>query len=185
LQKFSQADRKSAYDYAKANVDEVVDELADAWINGWTKEQVLAIPKLSRPNPNVYLKQSYINAHLAKFNDGAIRFCSRNSFNNYGTLGPDGGFVLSKQDFDEIILESNGNLRIIEERLGLDPNYLDGEDVMIVYIENPSSHELRMPSGNEGGANDHWLPGGITSGGVDEAVMNFSTLPTFQEITLQ
>ena len=29
-----------------------------------------------------------------------------------------------------------------------------------------------MPSGNEGGANDFWVPGGKTSGGVPEAVID-------------
>jgi hypothetical protein len=31
---------------------------------------------------------------------------------------------------------------------------------------------LRIPSGNEAGVNNHWLPGGQTSGGISEAVVN-------------
>ncbi len=30
----------------------------------------------------------------------------------------------------------------------------------------------RMPSGNEAGANPQWIPGGYTSGGVMEAVID-------------
>lgn len=29
---------------------------------------------------------------------------------------------------------------------------------------------LRIPSGNEAGANSHWIPGGKTDGGVPEAI---------------
>jgi hypothetical protein len=33
-----------------------------------------------------------------------------------------------------------------------------------------------MPSGREAGANDHWVPGGKTSGGVIEAVIDQTPL---------
>ncbi|WP_276131405.1 hypothetical protein [Photobacterium salinisoli] len=37
--------------------------------------------------------------------------------------------------------------------------------------------KIRMPSGNEGGAKGQWVHGGYTSGGVPEAVMDFSHNP--------
>jgi hypothetical protein len=36
-----------------------------------------------------------------------------------------------------------------------------------------------MPSGNEPGTNPYWKPGGYTSGGVKEAVVNFSYKPPY------
>ena len=72
------------------------DDLAGAWKPAWNKQRILDLPKGGRSNPSTYLEQSYIDVHLAKFDDGAVRFTSRNSFNQYGTLGPDGGFVISK-----------------------------------------------------------------------------------------
>ncbi|MDC9607377.1 hypothetical protein WDV76_14580 [Xenorhabdus griffiniae] len=42
-----------------------------------------------------------------------------------------------------------------------------------------------MPSGNENGANQYWLPGGKTSGGVSEAVMDFSHKPNVQLIDIK
>jgi hypothetical protein len=33
---------------------------------------------------------------------------------------------------------------------------------------------LRLPSGNEGGANENWIPGGFTLSGTAEAVMDFT-----------
>jgi hypothetical protein len=160
-------------------------DLMNVFKPGYAPASIVAIPKGSRPDPTTYLYQNYIDNHLAKFNHGAVRFTSRGAFNQYGTLGPNGGFVLAKGDFDRIIAESGGNLRQIEQMLGLELNYLDGNDVMIVHIENPSAHNLRMPTGNEGGANQYWLPGGKTSGGINEAVMDFSNSPTFTEIILE
>ena len=56
---------------------------------------------------------------------------------------------------------------------------------MIVLLDNPRSSGLRLPTGNEGGVNQFWLPGGKTSGGVNEAVMDFSNSPSYTEIILE
>ena len=44
-----------------------------------------------------------------------------------------------------------------------------GTDPVRVDIPNPTG--LRVPSGNELGANKFWLPGGYTSGGMMEATI--------------
>jgi len=36
-----------------------------------------------------------------------------------------------------------------------------------------------MPSGNEVGANEFWIPGGVTSGGILEATVDQIQLGTF------
>lgn len=41
--------------------------------------------------------------------------------------------------------------------------------------------DLRIPSGNEGGANSQWVPGGFTAGGVPEAVVDLTNAP-FTEV---
>lgn len=41
---------------------------------------------------------------------------------------------------------------------------------MRIDISDLDGLNLRMPSGNEVGANSHWIPGGYTDGGVPEAV---------------
>ncbi|MDO5616080.1 MAG: hypothetical protein Q4G16_07810 [Cruoricaptor ignavus] len=157
----------------------------NVFINGKTKQDILTIPKGERPLPETYLSSSYIQQHLAKFNEGAVRFTSRAAFNKYATLGPDGGFILPKDYLDDILKEANGNLGIIEQKLGLEKGYLSSDDIMIVYIKRQNLTGLRMPSGNESGANPLWLPGGYTSGYIPEAVMDFSTKPTFLEIKLK
>ena len=166
-------------------------ELIDAW-KALIKFPVLrrnvgalrakASPKGSRPDPVTYLGTDYVAEHLGRFEDGVVRFGSRKALAQYGTLGPDGGFVMSKLELDDLLDEAKGDLRIIESRLGLDQGYLDGDDVMVILIEDPKPFNLRMPDGNEGGANEYWIPGGKTSGGVSEAVMDFSGKPPFLEI---
>ncbi len=70
--------------------------------------------------------------------------------------------------------QSNGDLRYIEQKLGLTDGYLSSkEGVSIIEIPKPSN--IRISSGNERGANEFWIPGGITSGGVSEAVVDTPT----------
>jgi hypothetical protein len=53
----------------------------------------------------------------------------------------------------------------------------DAENLSELYTENAINHQVA----NEGEANEFWIPGGKTSGGVSEAVMDFSTKPAFSE----
>jgi len=57
----------------------------------------------------------------------------------------------------------------LEQLLGLGERYL-GENPVLVEVAKPSG--LRMPSGNEPGANVQWKAGGYTSGGVPEAIVD-------------
>lgn len=64
------------------------------------------------------MTESEIGAHLAKFDDGAVRFTSKNSYNKYNTAGPDGGFVMPAAEFDRVMVEARGNLSIVEIKQG-------------------------------------------------------------------
>jgi filamentous hemagglutinin len=157
----------------------------DEWGASRVYDEVLSLPNGSRPPPSSYLSQSQIETHISKFDEGAVRFTSRNDAGKYGTVGPDGGFVLPKSEFDRVLLESNGNLRTVEKKLGLDQGYLGDSDTMAVYIKPQDMKNLQIPSGNEGGANRQWIPGGYTNGGVPEAVMDFSHKPPVVELKLK
>lgn len=76
---------------------------------------------------------------------------------------------MPKSVSDDLIGKSGGDVRKLEELLGLDSGYL-GDAPVVVEILEPI--RLRMPSGNEPGANEFWLPGGHTSGGLPEAVID-------------
>lgn len=70
---------------------------------------------------------------------------------------------------EEAIKTSNGNVEVLEELLGLKKCTL-GKNPQLVEITKPDG--LRMASGNEFTANDFWRPGGFTSGGLPEVVIN-------------
>ena len=87
-----------------------------------------------------------------------------------GAVGPlDGTFVMPASVADDLIKQANGDIRILEQLLGLDSGTL-GKNPVRIDINHPTG--LRMPTGNEAGANDFWLPGGYTSGRIPEAVVD-------------
>ncbi|MDO5969242.1 hypothetical protein Q4Q35_05425 [Flavivirga aquimarina] len=137
--------------------------------------EILGIPKGSRPNPNTYLDPQYISNHLAKFDDGAVRFTKQSNIDTYGTLGPNDAFTMPKSEYDNLIAETGGDLAQIETKLGLNPGDLTGDDAVIAWIEKNDFGEVKIPSGNESGVIDEfWQPGGITSGGVPEGIIDLS-----------
>jgi filamentous hemagglutinin len=92
--------------------------------------------------------------------------------------------VLPKKEFDRVVKESGGDLRLVENKLGLDQGYLGDKDTVSVYVKPGDIKNIRVPSGNEAGANGQWVPGGYTSGGVPEAVVDLSDTP-FSEILIK
>jgi hypothetical protein len=150
-------------------------------------DEVTNTAKGQRPvDPRGYLPAEYYDRHIALFNDGAVRFTSQNSLEQFGTLGPNGGFVMPKSEFDNLLYDTGGNLRLIEQKLELPVGYYgDGSDLLIAHIKPENMNGLRLPSGNELGAMDGlWISGGYTKGGIPEAVMDFENVTEFDEIFL-
>ncbi|ASA57881.1 hypothetical protein [Vibrio gazogenes] len=156
----------------------------DGWSVDRVYDEIVNIPHGSRPAPTTYLTDAQIEAHLSTFDEGAIRFTSREKVEQYGTAGTSEAFVLPKKEFDRIVKDSNGNLRSIEKKLGLDQGYLGNGDTMAVYIKPEDIKNIHIPSGNEAGANGQWIPGGYTNGGVPEAIIDLSDSP-FTEISIK
>lgn len=131
-------------------------------------DEIIAIPKGNRPDPSTYLSQQHINAHLAKFDGGVTKIAA---IAPTGAYGPPGGtFVIPKSVADNVIAQANGNVATMEQLLGFPTGSL-GNSPVRVNIPSPSG--LRMPSGNEVGANAQWIPGGFTSpGGMLEAIID-------------
>ena len=132
-------------------------------------EKIKHIEKGQKPAPETYLSNEYIQNHLQSFKDsGAVKIMPNEPS---GTIGGKGGtFVMSGDELDEIIQYANGDISKIEDALGLDPGYL-GKNPVIVMMDDSSN--VRMPSGNELGAwPEYWEPGGYTSGGIKEAVID-------------
>jgi len=141
-------------------------------------DEITAIPKGSRPAPGEYLSAEYISNHLALFDEGATRFQLKSGLDKYGPGQVDGtSFVMPKSQADELLAATRGDPRALERALGLPEGQLDGNTLMRVDFENPRELELRVPSGNEAGANDLWIPGGRLPDGTAEAVIDVGDIP--------
>jgi hypothetical protein len=140
---------------------------------------IIAIPKGLRPNPSEYLSPQYIDEHLAQFDNGATRFMTQSNLEKYGIGQSDGtSFVIPSQDADQLLSSSNGNPRALEEVLGLPENFLSSNQLVRVDISSPNQLNLRIPSGNEAGANPFFIPGGKLPGGGNEAVIDVGGIPS-------
>lgn len=165
------------------------------------------IAKPNRPNPAEYLDPTYIQEHLSLFDGGAVTFITTGGFNrftmgdNQGNFHgrKEGCFVLPASTARQMIEEAKSDpavpasphvqshdttaapdialLRIIEQRMGMQPNSWAGNNnfkLHAVFIpkENLNSLNLRMLTGREEGATNDWRPGGYTLGGVPEAFID-------------
>jgi hypothetical protein len=140
---------------------------------GWTAEDVLAIPHGSRPDPSVYLTPEYISHHLAQFKHGASRVMPVRNFEKYGIAQTDGtSFVMANHEVDEIFAKAAGDKRVLEQKLGLPEGFLENDKLVRIDIAAPEELGLRIPSGNEAGANQFWLPGGKLPDGNFEAIID-------------
>lgn len=135
--------------------------------------EVHQTPWKNRPDPSEYLDQNYINAHLSKFDRDIVRVTTQTKIDARSTLGPPDGFVLPRSEFDNIIEEVGSDLRKIEEKLGFESGSL-GDDAVFAAIKRQDLGEIKIPSGNEGGVNGKWIPGGKTPGGISEAVVDLT-----------
>ena len=146
------------------------------FINGKTSEDILSIPKGQRPAPSTYLSSGYIQQHLAKFEKEGIvsRIVTKKSYETFGIGKPDIGkteFVSTKGEIDDIIRKSNGNIKLIAEELGIPPTQLQEGGLVRIDFKISDRYKVEVPSGNEFGTNDLWLPGGKLPNGKLEAII--------------
>lgn len=138
-------------------------------------QSVLDLGKGSRPDPASYLPASRIADHAAAFQDGASRFTLKSSLDKYGLGQRDGtSFVMTRAEADKLLAQTGGDPRKLEQALGLPTGQLDGDSLVRVDFKADAMDDLnvRIPSGNEAGANDQWLPGGLLPSGANEAVLD-------------
>ena len=134
-----------------------------------------AVPRSGRPPPEDYVSPERMAEHSDAFANGASRYTLKSSYDKYGLAQRDGTtFVSTPQDADAIAARAAGDPRKLEEALGLPRGQLDGDQLLRIDLNKEAMKDLnvRMPSGNEAGANDKWLPGGYLPGGENEAVLN-------------
>jgi hypothetical protein len=85
---------------------------------------------------------------------------------------PDGQFLMPKSELDAVLKRADGDISVIERELGIPPGSWKGQELVRIDVPKPKDLNLRVPSGNEAGANDLWLPGGKLPTGQSEAVVN-------------
>ena len=140
-------------------------------------QEILAAPKGERPDPSAYLDKKYIDRHLKEFRPGVSFIMGLDNYVMYVLtrkfIGREDNscFVMPKTVCDDIAKAANGNLAVYEQALGFEPGYFRGHGGLVrIDVLDVADLHIRIPSGNEAGANAWWLPGGYTSGGVPEAV---------------
>ncbi|WP_300976273.1 RHS repeat-associated core domain-containing protein [Alkalimonas sp.] len=142
-------------------------------------KEVQVMEKGTRPEPSTYLPQSYIDLHLQQFSGGASRFMTKTNLDKYGPGQRDGtSFVMPSSEADLLMAQAAGDPSKLADSLGLPRKMLEGNDLMRVDFANPSVLGLRIPSGNEAGANDFWLVGGKLPDGSSEAIIDVGGVPT-------
>ena len=67
--------------------------------------------------------------------------------------------------------EAQGDTNAMEEKLGLDEGSL-GDNPQRVDVYNPEDYNLREPDSSMAGANENYVEGGETSGGMPEGVVD-------------
>ncbi|MGB2222122.1 DUF4150 domain-containing protein [Neptunomonas sp.] len=136
-------------------------------------DEIRNTPHGQRPDPSKYLSSGYIDEHLSNFDDGASRFMSQKNLDKYGIAQRDGtSFVMTRSQADQLLASSNGDPKAMANALGLPEDLFESNTLMRVDIPNPKELNLRVPSGNEAGANDFWIPGGRLPDGALEAVID-------------
>jgi hypothetical protein len=138
-------------------------------------QSILSTEKGSRPDPSSYLPASRIAEHTKAFENGGSRFTLQSSLDKYGLGQRDGTtFILPKGEADRLLAAAAGDPRKLEAALGLPVGQLDSATLVRVDFSPKALDELnmRIPSGNEAGANTQWLPGGVLPSGANEAVID-------------
>lgn len=88
-----------------------------------------------------------------------------------------GAWVAPYSSLLSVINQTNGNPQLLARALGFpDPNHFVGaapaNRIMLAHIPAPAEHNLSVPTSETAGANTEFTPGGLTSGGVQEAIIN-------------
>jgi len=139
------------------------------------------------PLPSTYLDASYISNHLAKFDNGGSYLVPTEVLDQFGRnlIGRlDGQFIAPAGEIDDLLAAANGNISVIEDALGIPSGAWQGKQLSRIDISSTSSHNRRLPSGNEAGANENWIPGGVTSGGKSEAVVDQIPIGSYTETVI-
>ncbi|SAL06746.1 hypothetical protein AWB78_08225 [Caballeronia calidae] len=174
-------DLNHSFDCLCSNVDENITKspLSDALSSSVKFDrdrfgEIKQMPKGSRPDPKKYLSEVDFSNHRKSFKNGASFLVpnplAKKYFPSVDSLvgRPDGQFAIAADDMTRLIFETGGDIGKIEKKLGIPVGSWKGT---ILVFTTKSVVEPKIPSGNESGTNEEWIPGGLLPGGVREAVI--------------
>lgn len=147
--------------------DDVDDVARSAGLIRTQIDDIMKAPNGQRPDPSADLTKEYIDNHLSQFKIGVTKIQAALRYDKVGP--PEGTYVMPTSIVDDLLKRANGDVKVLEDFLGLGPGTLGDSPVR---IDIPRPQGLRMPTGNELGANENWLPGGYTTRGIPEAVID-------------
>ena len=146
------------------------------YLSGMDSATLMGLHKGHRPKPATYLCPNYIAVHLSTFAQGASYIVPKDILDKYGRglIGrPDNcQFVIPKEQMDCLLEQANGSVAEIEAALGVPHGKWAGRELSRIDVPCPMDFHLRMPTGNEEGVNELWLPGGYLWQGYREAIIN-------------
>lgn len=172
------AHQRNATDVQDLDAADALELLDGAWKKDTSlPNDIIDAGHGNRPHPSTYLDEDYIAAHLDRFRDGASRIYVTSSLDDWGPGNGGVTFVFPTSELRAILDETGGDARALAARLGMDPDYYidrvgNAVDVQIRHFDPSELGGLRLPDGNEGGANPQWIPGGYLPTGVPEAVID-------------
>jgi len=150
-------------------------------------DEIRRIPHGERPNAIEYLPDEYYNNHIGQFDRGASYLVPKEALDTWGRdmIGrPDGQFVSPAPELDDLIYRTQGDLAKIEKELGIPEGMWQGKEFARIDVANPRALNIRVPSGNEGGANGLWIPGGRLPTGQLEATLDQIPKSRYTETSL-
>lgn len=155
--------------------NDLTDFLAKAFKKAYSKNEIISISKGNRRNPALYLKWRYRHRHQRNFRRGASFLTPKYILEKYGraVLGrEDGLFVMCTKEMNILLQKANGKLSYVETELGIPSGSWQNTEIIRIDIRRPRKLNLRLPFGNESGANDFWIPGGKLPNCYLESVIN-------------
>jgi hypothetical protein len=148
-----------------------------------TAARITSIWKPHRPETGSYISPKQEKEHLAQFENGVARIMTADALKKYGPGQKDGtSFVLPQWQLNEVLDYAKGDRGRLEDALGLQRGELGSAPLVLVTIPHPDKYNLRLPSGNEAGANQKWIPGGrlpkkASAKGIREAIIDLGGVP--------
>lgn len=136
-------------------------------------------PKMAKGIKPPQFKPGFSEADILAIPKGS-RLMSKGNLDKYGIGQKDGtSFIAPRHEIDQLLARTKGNPRALEDALGLPKNFFEsGGELVRVDLPKPRDMNLRIPSGNETGANESWIPGGKLPEGTSEAVIDAGGLKT-------